>query len=171
MSNEQKNKHMTLTDRIEIQECLSKGMTFKSIAKRIGKNSTTVSREVKAHIQFHTNSFVKTDAVCPLLLKAPFVCNACEKRTRSSCQFRRQLYVAKQAQADYETLLVEARTGIPLNKDSFYKTESIISSAVRNGQHIYHAIKANDLPVSASTVYRHIKRILFDISIGFAPYG
>ena len=26
--NESKNKHMTLQDRIEIQECLSKGMTF-----------------------------------------------------------------------------------------------------------------------------------------------
>ncbi|MBQ3426954.1 MAG: helix-turn-helix domain-containing protein [Clostridia bacterium] len=75
MSNEQKNKHMTLTDRIEIQECLSKSMTFKAIAKRIGKSPTTVSREVKAHIQFHTNSFVKTDVVCPLLLKAPFVCS------------------------------------------------------------------------------------------------
>ena len=164
MYNEQKNKHMTLEDRIEIQECLSKGMTFKSIAKRIGKSPTTISREVKAHIQFHTNSFVKTDAVCPLLLKAPFVCNACEKRTRRCCQFKRQLYVAKQAQADYESLLVESRTGIPLNKESFYNTEKIISSAVRNGQHIYHAIKANNLPVSASTVYRHIKKGYYSIS-------
>ena len=47
MNNERKNKHMTLADRIEIQECLSKGMTFKSIAKRIGKSPTTISREVK----------------------------------------------------------------------------------------------------------------------------
>ena len=36
-NNEKKNKHMTLDDRIEIQECLSKGMTFKAIGKRIGK--------------------------------------------------------------------------------------------------------------------------------------
>lgn len=56
MHNEQQNKHMTLEDRIEIQECLSKGMTFKSIANRIGKSPTTNSREVKSHIQFHTNS-------------------------------------------------------------------------------------------------------------------
>lgn len=164
MINERKNKHMTLDDRIEIQECLSKGMTFKSIAKRIGKSPTTISREVKAHIQLHTNSFVKTESVCPLLLKAPFVCNCCEKRTRSSCHFKRQLYVAKQAQADYETLLSESRIGIPLNKESFYKTENTISTAVRNGQHIYHAIKANSLPVSASTVYRHIKKGYYSIS-------
>lgn len=164
MYNERKNKHMTLDDRIEIQECLSKGMTFKAIAKRIGKSPTTISREVKSHIQFHTNSFVKTDSVCPLLIKAPFVCNGCEKRTRSRCHFKRQLYVAKKAQSDYEALLSDSRTGIPLNKDSFYETEKIISSAVRNGQHVYHAITSNDLPVSTSTVYRHIKKGYYSIS-------
>ena len=44
-----KNKHMTLDDRIEIQECLCKGMHFKDIAKRIDKDQTTVSKEVKNH--------------------------------------------------------------------------------------------------------------------------
>lgn len=72
-----KNKHMTLDDRIEIQECLNKEMTFKDIAGRIGKDQTSVSREVKRHLQAHTNSFVKTDEPCPRLLKAPFVCNGC----------------------------------------------------------------------------------------------
>ena len=164
MYNERKNKHLTLDDRIEIQECLSKGMTFKSIAKRIGKSPTTISREVKAHIQSHTNSFVTTDSTCPLLLKAPFVCNGCEKRIRSSCRFKRQLYSAKTEQAEYEALLSDSRTGIPLNKESFYETEEVISSAVRSGQHVYHAIKANNLPVSTSTVYRHIQKGYYSIS-------
>jgi len=75
MQKEKKNKHMTLQDRIEIQECLSKGMTFKAIARRIGKDPTTVSREVKHHAAVHRNGFTKTDENCPLLLKAPFVCN------------------------------------------------------------------------------------------------
>ena len=91
MQNEQKNKHMTLEDRIEIEECLGKGMTFKSIGRRIGKSATTISREVKGHQQVHTNSFVKSEQTCPLLLKAPFVCNGCEKRRRSSCPFQRRL--------------------------------------------------------------------------------
>lgn len=34
MEETKKNKHMTLQDRIEIQECLSKSMTFKAIGKR-----------------------------------------------------------------------------------------------------------------------------------------
>lgn len=42
-----KNKHVILDDRLEIQECLNHGMTFKAIATRIGKDQTTVSKEVK----------------------------------------------------------------------------------------------------------------------------
>lgn len=162
-NNEKKNKHMTLDDRIEIQECLSKGMTFKAIGERIGKNQTTISREVKIHMEPYTNSFVRTDTVCPKLLKAPFVCNGCEKKSRSSCPYKRQIYVAKKAQAVYDTVLVESRTGIPLSKESFYETEQIISEAVRKGQHIYHIIQTNNLPVSTATVYRHIKKRYYSI--------
>ena len=163
-NNEKKNKHMTLDDRIEIQECLSKGMTFKAIGQRIGKSQTTISREVKIHMEPYTNSFVRTDEVCPKLLKAPFVCNGCEKKSRSSCPYRRQLYTAKEAQAEYDTVLVESRTGIPLNKESFYETERIISEAVQNGQHIYHIIQSNNLPISTATVYRHIQKRYYSIT-------
>lgn len=159
-----KHKHLTLDDRIEIQECLSKGMTFKAIGRRIGKDQTTVSKEVKAHLQTHTNSFVQSDLPCPRLLKAPFVCNGCEQRSRSSCPHVRQLYIAKKAQNDYETLLTEAREGIPLNKESFYQTERIVSQAVRDGQHIYHVIATHHLPVSTATVYRHIRRGYYAIA-------
>ena len=33
INSEKKNKHMCLDERIEIQECLCKGMTFKAIAQ------------------------------------------------------------------------------------------------------------------------------------------
>ena len=162
-NDEKKNKHMTLDDRIEIQECLTKGMTFKDIAKRIGKSPTTVSREVKLHQKPHTNSFVRTDEVCPELLKAPFVCNGCEKRSRSNCPYRRQLYEAKYAQATYEEVLSDSRTGVALNKESFYQTERVISDAVSHGQHIYHAIVTNNLPTSSASVYRYIKNGYYSV--------
>ena len=75
-----KKKHMTLDDRIEIQECLVKGISFKTIGKRIEKSATTISREVKQHLQIHSNEHTKVDEVCPHLLKAPFVCNGCDKK-------------------------------------------------------------------------------------------
>ena len=79
-----KNKHMTLDDRIEIQECLTKGMTFKAISEHIGKSRTTISREVKLRMHPYTNSFVRTEEVCPRLLKAPFVFSGCEKKSRAA---------------------------------------------------------------------------------------
>ena len=164
MNYEKKNKHMIFDDRLEIQECLNKSMTFKAIGQRIGKDQTTVSKEVKLHGKFYTNGFTKTDECCPKLLKAPFVCNGCPKRNHSNCQYPRRIYNAKTAQSEYETVLVESREGIPLTKEEFYKTEEIISSAVKAGQNIYHAIQANNLPVSKTTVYRHIECGYYTIS-------
>ena len=166
-----KNKHLTLEDRMEIQECLNHGATFKATAARIGKDQTTVSKEVKRHLVVRVPTFkrMKEDGtalenpLCPKLLKAPFVCNPCEKRNRN-CAFSKQLYHAKHAQRAYEELLVEAREGIPLNKESFYEMDAVVSAGVKQGQHLYHIMQSNDLGVSKSTVYRHLKRGYLSVS-------
>jgi Transposase and inactivated derivatives, IS30 family len=59
---------------------------------------------------------------------------------------------------------VEARTGIPLNKEEFYEIDRIISNGVGRGQHLYHILQTNNLGVSKSTVYRHLKRGYLSIS-------
>ena len=164
MKDEKKNKHMTFDDRLEIQECLRVGMTFKAIGERIGKNQTTISREIKIHMQTQVNSFVRSNESCQKLLRAPFVCNGCEKKHKSSCPYKRQIYNAKVAQAKYESDLVDSRTGIPLNKEEFYETERIISKAIKDGQHRYHIIHSNNLPVSSATVYRHIKKGYYSVA-------
>lgn len=161
---DKKNKHLTLDDRIEIQECLNKYMTFKDIAKRVGKDPTTISKEVKLRAKSYSSGFTNTDECCPKLLKAPFVCNGCPKRNHRNCIYPRRSYHAKDAQKEYETILSESREGIPLSKEEFYRTEKIISSAVKSGQNIYHAIQANSLSVSKSTVYRHIECGYYTIS-------
>ena len=160
-----KNKHLTADDRQEIMECLDKGMTFKAIARRVGKDPTTISKEVKKHLAI-TETSVKTtkyDGVpieerrCPSLLKSPFVCNPCEKRRRR-CSYQKQLYVAKNAQSEYETLLSEAREGIPLNKDEFWEADAIITKGIKKGQHLYHIMASNDVGFSKSSAYRHLHR-------------
>jgi IS30 family transposase len=167
-----KNKHMDLGDRIEIQSCLDHAMTFKAIAKRIGKDQTTVSKEVKKHITMNPGELpLRTDLngkpitvpPCPELLKAPFVCNACKKR-RSRCAFRKQLYLAKNAHLEYAMLLKEAREGIPLNKESFYEIDTILAEGVKKGQHLYHIMKTNELGVSQATVYRHLHKGYLSVS-------
>ncbi len=167
-----KNKHMNLDDRIEIQNCLDQGMTFKAIAKRIAKDQTTVSKEVKKHIVINTNDFpVKTDhngksiptTPCPQLLRAPFVCNGC-KRRRSRCAFQKCLYNAKTAQQEYESLLKESREGIPLNKDKFYEIDSVIAAGFKKGQHLYHIMNTQNLGVSQATIYRHLHKGYLSVS-------
>ena len=44
------NKHMTLDDRIAIQKALKEGRSFVDIAAVIGKDPSTISKEVKAHL-------------------------------------------------------------------------------------------------------------------------
>ena len=150
-----KHKHLTLSDRNDIQLGLERGETFKAIAQLILKDPTTVSKEVKRNKQIRDST--SNNLPCPLLDKAPFVCNGCPKR-RQNCGYQKIFYLAKQAQKQYEQTLVEAREGTPLNSQTFWDMDKIISEGVKKGQHIYHILKTHNLDVSSSTVYRHIRK-------------
>ena len=150
-----KHKHLTLSDRNDIQLGLERGETFKAIGQLILKDPTTVSKEVKRNRQVRESTC--DNLPCPLLDKAPFVCNGCPKR-RQNCGFKKIFYLAKQAQKQYEQTLVEAREGTPLNSKTFWDMDKIISDGVKKGQHIYHILKTHNLDVSSSTVYRHIRK-------------
>jgi IS30 family transposase len=170
-TNPKKNKHLTTEDRQEIQDCLYHGMTFKDIARRVGKDQTTISKEVKKHITVKDEGIRRTDGsghliapeICPALIKAPFVCNPCKKR-RVRCKYQKQFYYAGAAQSEYKSLLSEAREGIPLNRESFYEIDRVLSGGVKKGQHLYHIMQTHDLGVSKSTVYRHLKRGYLSVS-------
>ena len=150
-----KHKHLTLSDRNDVQLGLERGETFKAIAQLILKDPTTVSKEVKRNKQIRDST--SNNLPCPLLDKAPFVCNGCPKR-RQNCGYQKIFYLAKQAQKQYEQTLVEAREGTPLNSQTFWDMDKVISDGVKKGQHIYHILKTHNLDVSSSTVYRHIRK-------------
>ena len=156
-----KHKHLNLSDRNDIQLGLERGETFKAIGHLILKDPTTVSKEVKRNRQVRESTC--DNLPCPLLDKAPFVCNGCPKR-RQNCGYKKIFYLAKQAQKQYEQTLVEAREGTPLNSKTFWDMDKIISDGVKKGQHIYHILKTHNLDVSSSTVYRHIRKGYLSIS-------
>ena len=150
-----KHKHLTLSDPNDIQLGLERSETFKAIEQFILKDPTTVSKKVKRNRQVRAST---CDALsCPPLDKAPFVCNRCPKR-RQNCGYQKIFYLAKQAQKNYEQTLVEAREGTPLNSQTFWDRDKVISDGVKKGQHIYHILKTHNLDVSSSTIYRHIRR-------------
>ena len=73
-----KQKHMSYTERLHIQELLNQNQSFSKTAKVINKNRTTVYREVYNYrFLIPVNANIEE---CTLLEKAPFVCNGCSKR-------------------------------------------------------------------------------------------
>lgn len=60
-------KHLTLEDRIYIEDELNRGTTFKDIAKFLCKDPTTISKEVKAHRisdWYHKGTFYNAKNFC-----------------------------------------------------------------------------------------------------------
>lgn len=166
---DRKHTHLTLDNRIDIQQMLRAGFNFKMIANSLKKDPSTISKEVRKHIFVKESTCTVKDMdgneireICIKLTKPPYVCNACKKRTY--CHMEKHLYDGKYAQNEYETLLKESREGIPLTKESFYEVDKIISEGVRKGQHIYHIVQTNDINVSLSTVYRHLEKGYLSIS-------
>jgi IS30 family transposase len=91
------------------------------------------------------------------------VCNPCDKRRRN-CHYQKQFYNAKSAHAEYESLLSEAREGIPLNKDQFWEADATITKGIKKGQRLYHIMATQDVGFSKSSAYRHLNRGYLSVS-------
>ena len=156
-----KNKHLTLQDREFIMSALAAGCSFKHIAKQLGKDPTTISKEVKKHFGIRPTSVSYTDSdgnpvpapVCPQLIKAPYVCNTCSK-LHKVCKYDKHVYIASTAQNEYETFRSESRQCLALSEEAFTAFDNALYKAVHDGQHIYHFVSSTQQPYSVSSVYR-----------------
>ncbi|MDD6384780.1 MAG: helix-turn-helix domain-containing protein, partial [Streptococcus hyointestinalis] len=68
-----KNKHLTLSDRNDIQIGIEQLKTFSAIATKLGKDPSTISKEVRRNRVVKENSVTSNCEACPLLKKAPYV--------------------------------------------------------------------------------------------------
>ncbi|WP_153052561.1 helix-turn-helix domain-containing protein, partial [Streptococcus suis] len=152
-----KNKHLTLSDRNDIQIGIEQLKPFSAIAVKLGKDPSTISKEVRRNRVVKENSSTSNCDSCPLLKKAPYVCNACPKK-RINCGYQKQFYYAKRAQLDYEAKLSDSRTGVALNKEEFYRMDEIVSAAIQKGQHLNHIIASNELSASRASIYRYLEK-------------
>lgn len=69
-----KNKHLTLSDRNDIQIGIEQLKPFSAIAAKLGKDPSTISKEVRRNMVIKENSSTANCEACPLLKKAPYVC-------------------------------------------------------------------------------------------------
>lgn len=85
-----KNKHLTIESRKQIEAGLDNCDSFKAIGKVIGKDCTTVSKEVRNHRVFiKTGSFGHAFNDCSqrFTCTAGMLCNGCRKNCRNNCRF------------------------------------------------------------------------------------
>ena len=84
-----KNKHMTLDDRYEIEHGLNNRLSFKKIAEIIGKDCTTVSKEVRTHLLFRKEGApYRPFNDCLKRRNCPHngdVCIECSRKRRQKC--------------------------------------------------------------------------------------
>ncbi len=64
-----KNKHLTLSDRNDIQIGIEQLKPFSAIAAKLGKDPSTISKEVRRNRVIKENSSTSNCEACPLLKK------------------------------------------------------------------------------------------------------
>ncbi len=83
-----KNKHLTLELRYQIQHSLNRGLSFKAIATEIGKDCTTISKEVRNHRLFERKGVWGRNFNDCLHYKScdqHHICPVCSRPSRHSC--------------------------------------------------------------------------------------
>ena len=59
------HKHLTQSDRIEIEKGLGNRESFRTIAKKLGKDPSTISKEVRLHREFVRRTGIKAKTPIP----------------------------------------------------------------------------------------------------------
>lgn len=181
-----KNKHMTKDDRDIIEEGLKNNKSFKQIGQELGKDCTTISKEVRNNYYVKdTNSrgnhffdcvyrhecpykeknrmcYVESckyykQETCKKLDKPPYVCNGCDNKLH--CNFIKHIYSANKAQVSYEERLVDSRVGISYTNEELQQIDSVLKPLIADkGQSIHNAVinNQNKLMLSEREIYRLI---------------
>ena len=181
------NTHLSLQDRMTIQFGIENNSTKVAIAKTLGKDPTTIAKEIKKHRIFKPRRKFNSDTDCTLLSrckrctkskkcenyqeprccrrdKSPGACNKCPKI--SNCRMKKYVYDANIAHEFYRKTLVDSREGINLEASEFQALVEVIAPLIKQGQSIYQILLAHpEIKVSERTIYNYIDQGLFK------PYG
>lgn len=146
-------KHLTLSQRIEIEQKLNEGKSFREIANTIGKPHTTISREIQTRKVFQKgNYFNSLNMKCDKTEKAPFVCNGCPNKNK--CRKNKYFYFAEDANNDYKKILVDSREGIDFENVEFRKMDNIIKEEIDKGHSFYMIVQDHpEFDITEITLY------------------
>ena len=181
MAKSNKNLHLTLSERQIIQRGIENGATKASIAATLGKDKSTIGKEIKAHRKHsHYCSFdpacankdrCKHHHVCKdcadLVVfkckrrdRSPGACNGCPKFQH--CRFDKFTYSADLANKEYMADLIESREGINMTYSELKALADIIVPLIKKGHSPYHIITSHpELNISEKTLYNYIESGVF----------
>lgn len=181
MSSNNKNLHLTAQERIIIEKGIENGSTKAAIALTIGKDKSTVGKEIKKHRELVHKSSYKINCAnmkncshnhvcdncadfkpftCNRRDRSPGACNGCSKYTH--CRYDKYRYKADFSHKKYREDLVDSRTGINMSYEECKAMADIIVPLIKAGHSPYHIVTNHpELNISEKTLYNYIENGIF----------
>ena len=181
MSSNNKNLHLTVQERIIIEKGIENGSTKAAIALTIGKDKSTVGKEIKKHRELVHKSSYKINCAnmkncshnhvcdncadfkpftCNRRDHSPGACNGCSKYTH--CRYDKYRYKADFSHKKYREDLVDSRTGINMSYEECKAMADIIVPLIKAGHSPYHIVTNHpELNISEKTLYSYIENGIF----------
>lgn len=176
------NTHLTLDERTIIQTGIENRCNKVDIARTIGKDPTTIAKEIRLHREFkprntfnnpilciHSKECKKScrfkcsryeEPKCKNRDRSPGACNKCPSMAK--CHLDKYFYSAVRSNQEYKKLLVDSREGINLNTTERKELASILKPLLDKGQSIYQIKSAHpEIKQSESTLYNYIEMDVF----------
>lgn len=177
------NKHLTLSDRISIEKALNDGMSRKAIADQLGKDKSTICKEIKKHtvnepftriLHYRTCTYDCTkikecgfntlcSSICDKRVPVPCrikdsssgVCNGCSKL--HSCKLTKKIYVAEEAHTEYRDTLVDSRIGWDLSYSDAKALADVLKPLLKQGQSLDVIVRNHpEIKYCEKTLYNYI---------------
>ena len=182
MSNSNSFSHLTLEERRIILTGITNGSTKTAIAETIGKDKSTVGKEIKLHraltykckMPLECKNYRKcvfgrqctydcpeyAPFKCSRRDRSPGACNGCSNW--SKCRFDKYQYCPEDAQMDYRTVLVDSRQGVNLTSTEAKAIADVVGPLLKKGQSPYQIIVDHpELGISEKTLYNYIEGDVF----------
>ena len=182
--------HLTFGDRLIINTGIERGASKTSIAITIGKDNSTVGKEIKLHrvvkhkcsMPLECSRYRKcaygrqctTDCPdyepfkCNRRDRSPGACNGCPNWSR--CRFDKIVYDPHLAQKAYQETLVDARQGVNLTYQEAKEMAQIVTPLLKQGQSPYMIVSNHpELGICEKTLYNYIESGVFQEITGVAP--
>ena len=178
MAANEKGTHLNYEDRKIIQTGIENGSTKTSIANTIGKDNSTVGKEIALHRTLKSKCALPLECkayqhcklgrnctiACPRYVpfkcnrrdRSPGSCNGCSNY--SKCRFDKYWYDASTAEKEYRRELVDARQGVNLTTSEAKAIADVVGPLLNQGISPYSVMQSHpELGICEKTLYNYIE--------------